>query len=177
MAAPSETSACPGCGLVLPVNDGPTHAYLGASPACWALYGELLAREYGELRYPPSHRLTVDVYAVQHPGAPERRTIQSVAVHLIALCLVLERRVATVTVTDLMRRVLEREPGFRWLEPPRPNGTLTVRDVLGSRDLAEHAASVDRWARNVWEAWSPHHATVRAWIDAALSPASPAGAP
>ena len=84
-------SACPGCGLDLPEHDGPTHAYIGASPACWALYGELLAREYGELRYPPSHRLTVDVYAIQHPGGGERRAIQSVAVHLMALCLVLER--------------------------------------------------------------------------------------
>jgi hypothetical protein len=84
------TSACPGCGLELPEHDGPTHAYIGASPACWALYGEL--------RYPPSHRLTVDVYAVQHPGGDERRAIQSVALHLMALCLVLEREVATVAV-------------------------------------------------------------------------------
>jgi uncharacterized protein DUF5946 len=170
VTAPSEaTNACPGCGLELPRYDGPTHAYIGASPACWALYGELLAREYGELRYPPSHRLTVDVYAVQHPGAPERRAIQSVAVHLIALCLVLERGVATVTVRDLMQRVLARPSALEWLEPPAPNGTITVRDVLASRDLAEHAANVERWARDVWDAWSPHHARVRGWIEAGLS--------
>ena len=163
------TSACPGCGLELPNPDGPTHAYIGASPACWALYGELLAREYGELRYPPSHRLTVDVYAVQHPGRPERRAIQSVAVHLIALCLVLERGVATVAVRDLMGRVLARKPKLEWLEPPEPNGTVTVRDVLASRDLAEHAAKVDRWARDVWDAWSLHHNRVRGWLDEGLT--------
>jgi hypothetical protein len=158
-------SACPGCGLDLPEHDGPTHPYIGASPACWALYGELLAREYGELRYPPSHRLTVDVYAVQHPGGDERRAIQSVAVHLMALCLVLEREVATVAVRDLMERALAARPAFVRLDPPVPNGTVTVRDVLASRDLAEHAAAVERWARDVWDAWSPHHERVRGWLD------------
>jgi hypothetical protein len=164
------TSACPGCGLELPDRDGPTHAYIGASPACWALYGELLAREYGELRYPPSHRITVDVYAVQHPGRPERRAIQSVAVHLIALCLVLERGVATVKVRELMNRVLARKPNLEWLEPPEPNGTVTVNDVLASRDLAEHAASVEGWARDVWEAWTPHHDRVRGWLERGQTP-------
>jgi hypothetical protein len=37
------------------------------------------------------HPLTVDTYAVQHPGVPERRTSQSLALHLITLCLVIER--------------------------------------------------------------------------------------
>ena len=46
-------------------------------------------RELGELRNPDIHRLSVDTYAVQHPGVPERRSIQSVAVHLMCLCLVL----------------------------------------------------------------------------------------
>jgi len=161
-------SACPGCGLDLPDSDGPTHPYIGASAACWALYGELLAREYGELRYPPSHRLTVDVYAVQHPGKPERRAIQSVAVHLMALYLVLEREVATVTVRELMDRILRTEPALEWLEPPVPNGGVTVRDVLASRDLAEHKDAVERWAADVWAAWSQHHERVRGWIDECL---------
>ena len=170
----AATSPCPGCGLELPECDGPTHPYIGASPACWALYGELLAREYGELRYPPSHRMTVDVYAVQHPGLPERRSIQSVAVHLIALCLVMERGVATVKVRELMGRVLQTEPALEWLEPPSPNGSVTVRDVLASRDLAEHAANVERWARDVWDAWAPHHDQVHEWIGESLGGSSAA---
>src|SRR5436190_1879442 len=39
---------CIGCGVLTPDADGPTHPYLGASPGCWAVYGEVLAREYGE---------------------------------------------------------------------------------------------------------------------------------
>jgi hypothetical protein len=47
--------------------------------------------EYGPLDYPDVHRLTVDTYAVQHPGRPTPQTIQSVTVHLISLSCVLER--------------------------------------------------------------------------------------
>ena len=83
---------CVGCGALVPEIEGPTHRYLGASPGCWAVYGEVLEKEYGDyLRYAPVHRLTVDAYAAQHPGVPSPQSIQSVAVHLIRLHLVLER--------------------------------------------------------------------------------------
>jgi hypothetical protein len=42
---------------------------------------------------------------------------------------------------------------------------VTVLDVLAARDLAEHVARVERWARSVWDAWSAHHDTVRRWLD------------
>jgi hypothetical protein len=42
------------------------------------VYGEMLAREYGDPAYFRVHQLTVDTYAVQHPGPRERRAIQSV---------------------------------------------------------------------------------------------------
>jgi uncharacterized protein DUF5946 len=52
------------------------HPYIGAAAACWALFGELSARRSEE---PASiARLATDTYAVQHPGVPERRAIQSV---------------------------------------------------------------------------------------------------
>ncbi len=61
----SET--CPGCGGSFDVSDGPTHRYLGASPGCWAVYGEVLAKEYSDAAYYRVHRLTVDAYSAQHP--------------------------------------------------------------------------------------------------------------
>lgn len=159
----SEVEVCPGCGLELEPTEGPSHPYIGASPACWALFGELLAREYGELRYPDVHSLTVDAYAVQHPGVPGRRSIQSVCSHLVGLQLVLERGFEPQAATGARARAISLDPGFRWLEPPPHRGAVTVRDVLEARGPAEHAQAVERWARSVWEAWSAHHELVRGW--------------
>lgn len=117
---------------------------------------------------PSVHRLTVDTYAVQHPGVPERRSMQSVAIHLIALHLILERGEAPERVTALLGRLLPKLPELRWLPPPMPNGTLTVVDVL-TADQDGHADAVITWARDVWQAWTPHHPAVRSWLDDAAA--------
>ncbi|HEX2125361.1 MAG TPA: DUF5946 family protein [Thermoleophilaceae bacterium] len=147
-------SRCPGCGLVHPEREGPTHPYLVASPGCWAMYGEVLAREYGDPAYFRVHQLTVDTYAVQHPGRRERRTIQSLGLHLSSLCLVVERG-GDPTAGPRFHRRLAGRAGFDWLEPPEPRGRLTVADVRGAGDPGEHAAAVEAWARDVWAAWAP----------------------
>ena len=60
---------CPGCGArYLPQVVDEMHPYIGASPACWSAFGELLAREFGDVAFGRIHRQSVDVYAVQHPG-------------------------------------------------------------------------------------------------------------
>jgi hypothetical protein len=163
----TEASACPGCGVVLPAHDGPTHRYLGASAACWALYGRLMAREFTDAAYFAVHQMSTDTYAVQHPGVPERRTIQSVALNLMTLCLVLEKGADPLDAPGLHKRMVAR-PAFHWLEPPRPNGNMTVADVLRVEDPVEHSRLVAAWARDVWDAWAPHHPTVRNWIEHTL---------
>jgi hypothetical protein len=162
-----ERIPCVGCGALVPDIDGPTHAYLDASPGCWDAYGQVLAREYGEYRYPAIHRVTVDAYAVQHPGVPamQSRAIQSVAVHLISLYLVLERGFPANVATEGMRRALQNRERFHWLAPPASLGEVTVVDVSRAKDLAEHEALVRRWARSAWEAWALHHETVRRWAE------------
>ena len=162
-----DTVECPGCGLVAPEIPGPTHAYCLSSAACWAVYGEVLAREYEDRAYGGLHQATVDAYAVQHPGIPERRSIQSVALHLITLCLVLEDGADPAMGPPLHKRLAGRS-SFYWLDPPRPNGTMTVSDVARAQDAAEHLRLVDAWARNVWNAWRPHHSIVRKWIEQEL---------
>lgn len=161
-AHPTET--CPGCGLVLRQVEGPGHAYIGASASCWALYGEVLAREFGELDYPECHRLTVDAYAVQHPGVPGSHSRRSVGGHLVTLCLQIEYAQPADRVTRLLASFLDQQPELPWLEPPGHRGDLTVRDLIGASDLAEHARRVERWARCVWRAWEPHHRTVHRWV-------------
>lgn len=162
-----EVEACPGCGLVLPISDGPTHAYIGSSASCWELFGELLAREFSNPAYFRTHQLTVDTYAVQHPGAPERRSAQSVGLHLMTLCLFLEQGADPTDGPKLHERMVGR-PEFYWLEPPPKSGRMTVADVLEARDAEAHERFVRAWAQDVWEAWAPHHDVVREWVKRSL---------
>jgi hypothetical protein len=156
---------CPGGGLRLEPHDGPTHPYIGASPACWALFGSVLAREYEGAAegFFAAHRLTVDTYAVQHPGAPERRSAQSVGIHLVGLHLALESGVAPEHVTRVLARATTGLNDLRWLEPPANRGEMTVADVAAAETASDHVERVREWASDVWHAWSPHHDTVRAW--------------
>jgi hypothetical protein len=165
----SGEAQCPGCGLVLPDHDGPTHPHVGSSPACWALYGEVLALQYGRLGYPQCQRLTVDAYAVQHPGRRGPASIRSMGLHLCGLSLVFEHHADGPGATALTNQVLAGNPHFVWLPPPVPNGEVTVLDVLESESPDHHCAAVESWARSVWEAWELHHATVRDWVEPVLA--------
>ena len=157
---------CPGCGATVPdVEEVPRHAYVGSAPGCFLLYSEVLAREYGDIRYTPAHQLTVDAYAVQHPGIPERRAAQSVAVHLVGLCLTLERERGPLELPRLRQRLAAPNRVFPWLAPPASVGAVTVLDVHAAATPEAHRATVERWARSAWEAWSPHHEQARAWAD------------
>jgi hypothetical protein len=160
---------CVGCGALLPADDGPAHAYIGASPGCWAVYGELLVAQGSQFRGAPVGQLTVDTYAAQHPGVPGLQSSQSVAVHLMNLCATLERGLAPEHATAQLTRYLRAPHGgrrmFPWLDPPSSLGPVTVLAVRGAGDAADHTARVRRWARAVWDARAPHHATVRAWLD------------
>lgn len=158
--------SCPGCGAAVPdVEETDRHTYMGSAPGCWLAYGEVLAREYGDIRYMPAHQLTVDTYAVQHPGLPERRSAQSVAIHLVGLCLTLERHRGPLELPRLRQRLAAPKRTFPWLQPPPSVGELTVVDIQDTVTPEAHRALVDRWARSAWEAWSSHHAKVRAWAE------------
>jgi Family of unknown function (DUF5946) len=154
----------------VPDIEGPTHRYIGASAGCWAIYGEVIEKEYGNHRYAPAHRLTADAYPVQHPGVPSPQAIRSVAVHLVALCLQLERGLLSEELYAARQRVANLGKrgalDLRWLDPPATLGELTVLHVRGAQNPEEHTERVGEWARSVWEAWSPYHDTVRRWADA-----------
>lgn len=154
---------CIGCGALVPGGDGPTHRYIGASPGCWALFGEVLAREYSDFRFARTHRLTVDAYAAQHPGEPSPRSIQSVAVHLVGLHVTFDQGYSPEEATRALQHAATGKRDFVWLEPPASLGAVTILEVHAAPDPIEHAERVHRWARSVWDAWSAHHATVRRW--------------
>ncbi len=105
--------------------------------------------------------LAVDVYMAQHPGVPGRQASQSVWVHLVGLCLVLEHGFDALMSARAKARLAAPNARFDWLEPPANLGRMTVLDVLAAYRAAEHAAAVRAWADAVWEAWRPHQERIR----------------
>jgi len=59
--------------------------------------------------------------------------------------------------------MLSTERDWWWLTHQVPIGTITIADVWAGEATPATGAS------DVWDAWSPHHETVRAWLDAAVS--------
>jgi hypothetical protein len=157
---------CIGCGALVPQVDGPTHRYMESSPGCWHVYGKVLSREYSDRSFGALHRLTVDSYAVQHPGHSSAQAIQSVCLHLISLHLVLERGLAVAYATRVMGAASRAKQRFVWLPPPTSLGAVTVADVAEVATPFEHEERVRAWAEAAWSAWAEHHATVRSWAPA-----------
>ncbi len=158
-----QSVPCPECGARFEPADGPTHAYVGGSPACWASFGGLGVRET-ELGILGPDRLSVHVYMAQHPGVPGRRQAQSVGVHLMVLGTVLEDGLATGAAVSMMPRWLARKRAFPWLDPPSPRGGLTLLDAPEMADRTAHEVAVRAWADDVWANWSVHHASIRRWL-------------
>jgi hypothetical protein len=162
---------CVGCGGQVPESTGPTHAYLQAAPGCWRLFGELNARAYAAPQLPALHAHAVDCYAVQHPGGAEhdRRQRQSVAVHLVALCLLVEHgqpvALAAARRGRTSRAVLGHPRREDWPHLPAPAdlGAVTAAEVHASASPEQFADRLQSWTTAVWQAWAAHHDTVRGW--------------
>ena len=146
--------ACGGCGALVPEVDGPTHRYIGASAGCWEAHGELMVREF-EPEYGRLSQMTVDTYAAQHPGVDGPQARQSVAVHLMSLCLQLERGARQEEATRMLQAVLpsRNRPEFPWLAVPASLGAVTVLDVLAAAGPEAHLAAVRRWGPSAAGNW------------------------
>lgn len=166
--AVAATIECIGCGARVPDTDGPVHRYLGASPGCWAYYGELLSAEYLDRNLAPMQRLTINTYAVQHPGVPGPQTKQSLWVHLAGLCLVLERGQPADRTTTLMAGLVSQRWDWDWLEPPALPYPRTIVDVRGARTLDNYDQAVAEWSVSTWLAWQAHHDAIRGVVDRLL---------
>ena len=159
---------CPGCGARFPAGESSeAHEYIGASPACWAAFGELLAREFQDASYGWIHRHTVDIYTVQHPGTDGRRQRQSVALHLIGLCHWLEHGLAIAQLNLVTQRLAAERHDWPWLPPPFAY-EHSVLDALAATSGEEHVRSVRSWGASTWSAWQSHHEVIRRWAEDAL---------
>jgi hypothetical protein len=86
----------------------------------------------------------------------------------MSLSMILERGADPQAITPLLGGRFKRVPAFVWLEPPEPNGTLTVLDVLAAETAEDHGRRVRAWAEDAYAAWAPHHDAVRRWVQHAL---------
>lgn len=86
----------------------------------------------------------------------------------MTLCLFLEDGADPREGSELHKRMVRRGE-LGWLEPPPMRERMKVVDVLPARGPAQHKQLVHAWALDVWEAWSAHHDTVRAWLRHSLS--------
>jgi hypothetical protein len=137
---------CFSCKALVPDIQGPVHNYMDSAPGCWKYYVDILAKEYSPDFYNQDiHRITVDTFAVQHPGKKERKSIQSVNGHLISLYCLYEKKLSGKKATEVLARVVENESivdKFVWLEPPEFGGSKNVTDILKATNKEEHAYEI-----------------------------------
>lgn len=162
----SAEVSCLGCGAVVPEIDGPVHAYVPSAPGCWAAFGALRADEMRRFPGSGANNLAVDAYMAQHPGdGTDRRDRQSVFVHLVSLCAVIERGAPPSRSPDVLRAALVRQTEFPVLRRARGPGDLTVVSATDATSVEDHDALVRAWASSVWESWREHHPAIRAALD------------
>lgn len=158
----SGAQVCAGCGFDA-AHDGPVHAYMSFSPACWARYGEVLAREYGDAAYWRGHRLLTDAVCAQHSTGEDRRARQSLHIHLAALMMFFEDDAPEAEIVGFLRSAA-RNFEFDALKMPAANHRVSITGIHGAADAAQHISAVKRYARGVFDAWQVHHGVFRALI-------------
>lgn len=152
------------CGFESEAGDGPTHRYMQSTAGCWEAYGRLLAREYEDPARWRMHRLSVDAYAVQHPGVDGPQARNSVGIHLSRLGLMFELGWPLEQANDAMLTITAKKFDYPWLTPPSQPAGVTIADVLAAESAERHMAAVESWAQAVWGSWAQHHATVMDWL-------------
>ena len=155
------SEVCFGCGgRLAALHDGTTHAYMASSPGCWDAYTAVLAREYADAAlFGRCHRLTVDAFAIQHPGDPaERRARQSFWIHGASLWLVLRMGRSHADATAALKTMAQ---GDFPEPPPALAFAITHADVLAAPE-AEHEARVRSWAEAALAGCAAAHATFAA---------------
>lgn len=158
---------CPGCRVALAALDGPAHRYIGASPACWAVYGRLMA---GEPPLTPNRTapLLVDAYAAQHPGEDSPQERQSAAVHLIVLHGAAHLELTAGDLVPLRVTAVEegrRRGGYPRLLPAPDSWEITIHSIAEAADQGTRDRLAGAYPSTVLESWSGSHGeTIAEWF-------------
>jgi hypothetical protein len=154
-------SLCESCGLS--VADG--------AAGCRGLFEEVIAREFSDFRYGRLHRLTVDVYSLQHPEQ-YMRSAKSFAAHLTGMKAALENQNnpgKILEINAVVQKWLSTNPVLsKPAQLPDKRGELKVSYVHSAANADEHLGRILEWANSTWLAWSEHHELARQMIDEAF---------
>ena len=145
---------CPGCGAVID----------GGRAGCQKLFDKVIATEFSDHRYGRIHRLTVDVYALQHP-VEYMRSGKSYAAHLTGMYAALETD-STAATNQAVQKWLSGPKALTRPNHPSPGQrrTLTIAYVHEAKDPDEHVRRAREWAVSTWEAWQDYHGLAKEWI-------------
>lgn len=179
---------CPGCGAVFPPYDGPTHRYLGASAACWALLNWSVLIQNPEVtelliptsrvpepaaKIPPGNDASLealfgDAYAVQHHGGESPQAVQSVAAHLLNVHGIVAGK--TTRPGWALGRAVRKKGVFHKLTPPALGRALTIRHLFPGGGVLVPVTRT-QYVLSVYEAWmSLHRSTVEQWYERYVVP-------
>ncbi len=159
---------CFSCRAKSLAGEGGTHRYMLSSAGCWAMFCEVLEREYSDYKYAKAHNFTVDAYACQHPGPKESTAGKnSIATHLACLYMIFKRNMPLDQAANFkvgFAQANEQKHLVHWLEPPESVGQMTIYEIWDNKDPERHYELCRVWAYTTFKAWGQHHATVRKWI-------------
>lgn len=154
---PAHKHTCPHCGAK--VED--------PARGCRPLYVEVSMKEMSDRSRFAVHRLTVDAYALQHPGE-YCKSPKTLATHLTGLCWYFDYN-GDPAVAAALKKWLSLPPeSISLLPAPKAlKGTVAISDVHGTEKPEDHVESVKKWAKEVWDAWAEHHEVARKWVEEA----------
>ncbi len=160
MATESENfdEICPDCGALVP----------GGRNGCRKLFDEVLAKEFSDYKYAREHRLTVDIYSLQHPS-DYMQSPKSYAAHLTGLYAAMKCD-SSPAINQAMQQWLSTNPKNleRPDDPvPRKRGVLTIAYLHEAEGPDEHVRRVREWADSTWDAWRDYSEFAKQWILAA----------
>ena len=123
---------------------------------CQRMFDEVIAKEFSDYRYGRIHRLTVDVYCMQHPE-PYMHSRKSFAAHLTGICSALEYE-NSPEINQMVQKWLSKNPKIdKPAQLPKHFGDLTISYIHSAANADEHLERVREWAASVWNAWSEYH--------------------
>ncbi|MDQ3870181.1 MAG: DUF5946 family protein [Chloroflexota bacterium] len=156
MQGQAGRSQCAGCGAW--IRDG--------TAGCQAIFEEIGARAWADLRYARRQRMVVDTYCLQHP---ERYCVsaKSLAAHLTGLAWAFEYG-EHPSVARAVLRFLDGNPSLQKPDLPASRGAMTIADVAASGPDG-FAAAVEGWAHCTWDAYAALQPLARQWIEEALA--------